>query len=105
MSHPAQPPISSLKKGWDIDNRSDGMGRRDWSATSSHFAILRPEQEVPIIVTLSDKIDLSLFEIVRNEKKSARRSRIVNALKEEKGTGYFLVEKISPIIRNYKNKK
>jgi serine protease AprX len=44
---------------------------------------LRQQEEVSIIVTLSDKVDLSPFQIVRRENKSARRLRIVNALKDK----------------------
>ncbi|MGZ6201329.1 MAG: S8 family serine peptidase, partial [Thermodesulfobacteriota bacterium] len=44
---------------------------------------LRQQEEIPVIITLSDKVDLSPFEIFPNEEKSLRRSRIVNALKDK----------------------
>ena len=42
---------------------------------------LRPQEEISVIVTLSDKADLSLFKIYRDENKFLHRSRIVNVLK------------------------
>ena len=43
----------------------------------------RPQEEMPVVVTLRDKVDLSLFKIFGNENKSLHRSRIVNALKNK----------------------
>ena len=44
---------------------------------------LQPQEEISIIVTLGDKVDLSLFKIFGNENKFLHRSRIVNALKNK----------------------
>jgi len=49
----------------------------------SILSSLRPHEEIPVVVTLSDKVDLNLFKIFRNENKSLHRLRIVNALKNK----------------------
>jgi bacillopeptidase F len=65
----------------------------------------QPDNEVSVIVILSDKVDLNLFKMTKNENKSLHRSRIVNALRDKaeltQGPLRFFLEKSG--AKNIKN--